>query len=391
VKLAVVTSTGELGGAESIDIHTLKSLCQAGDQVEVAMPAEGALREHLEQIGARCRVIESGRALDGLSRRYGSARAARAEVLWATVAYQRALGRWLSDLRPDGVLAMGFRAQLALSIPAAVCRIPTAWIASDFIPTDTIVCRAWSLLARHVPRVVITYSNAAAAQTALRGAPTCVAHPGIELELFPPGPDEREPLLAFVGHLTPLKNHLGFIDVLRRVREEIPDAYGIIAGRAIYRTGGHAEYVERVQAAVAAVGDREVLRLVEYPAGTTGELLREAAVLVHLSTVPETFGLVCVEAMASGCPVVGFSRGATPEVLGDAGALVSPDDLDGAAKACVELLKDEPRRLELQRRGRERARRNFSAPASGALGARILHTAFGHPGAQAELAPPASS
>jgi glycosyltransferase involved in cell wall biosynthesis len=379
VKIAVVTSTGELGGAESINIHTLRRLCQEGDDVEVAMPAEGALRSHIEAIGARCRVIESGGALDGLSRRYGSARAARADVLWAAGTYQRALGRWLSSLQPDGLLAMGFRAQLALSLSAAARRIPTAWIASDFVPTDTVVCRVWSVLSRRVPRVVITYSDAAAAQGALRGAPTCVVHPGIEPELFPVGPDEREPLLAFVGHLTPLKNHLGFIEVLRLVREEIPTAHGVIAGKAIYRTGPHARYAEQVRAAVNAFGDHDALQLVEYPAGATGELLRRAAVLVHLSTVPETFGMVCVEAMASGCPVVGFSRGATPEVLGDTGVLVAPDDLPGAATACVELLADRPRRLELLRRGRERALRNFAAQSSGVHGARVLHVAFGCP------------
>ena len=103
------------------------------------------------------------------------------------------------------MLAMGFRAQLALSLPATARRIPSAWIASDFIPTDTFVCRAWSMLARRVPRIVITYSKAAATQGALRGARTCVVHPGIEHDRFPLGPDRREPLLAFVGHLTPLK------------------------------------------------------------------------------------------------------------------------------------------------------------------------------------------
>jgi polysaccharide biosynthesis protein PelF len=224
---------------------------------------------------------------------------------------------------------------------------------------------------------VITYSNAAAAQRALRGAPTCVVHPGIELELFPLGPDERVPLLAFVGHLTPLKNHLGFIEVLRQVREEVPDARGIIAGRAIYRTGPHSAYAEQVRAAVTAVGDPEVLALVEYPPGRTGELLREAAILVHLTTVPETFGLVCVEAMASGCPVVGFARGATPEVLADTGVLVAPDDLCGAAAACVELLRNAPRRIELLHRGRERSLKSFAARDAGVLGAQALHTAFG--------------
>jgi glycosyltransferase involved in cell wall biosynthesis len=390
MRIAVVTSTCEFGGAESIDIHTLRRLCLEGDEVEVAMPAEGALRGHLEAIGARCRVIESGRALEGLSRRYGSARAVGADALWAAAAYQRALGQWLSALGADGVLAMGFRAQLALSVPATARRIPSAWIASDFVPTDTLVCRAWSMLARHVPRIVITYSRAAAAQGALRGARTCVVPPGIEHERFPLGPERREPLLAFVGHLTPLKNHLGFIDVLRRVREAIPETRGIIAGRAIYRTGPHAAYAERVRTAVEAFGDPVALRLLEYssggigqpssgisqPSSGIGELLRRAAVLVHLSMVPETFGLVCVEAMASGCPVVGFRRGATPEVLGDAGVLVAPDDLPGAARACVALLADEQRRVELLRRGRERALTNFSAETSGVLGARAIRAAL---------------
>jgi glycosyltransferase involved in cell wall biosynthesis len=379
MRVAVVTSTGELGGAESIDIHMLRGLCLEGDEVEVAMPTEGTLRSQLEAIGARCRVIESGRALDGLSRRYGSARAVRADALWAAAAYQRALGQWLSALKADGVLAMGFRAQLALAVPATARRIASAWIVSDFIPTDTFVCRAWSLLARRVPRVVITYSEAAAAQDALRGARRCVVPPGIEHERFPLGPDRREPLLACVGHLTPLKNHLGFIDVLRRVREVIPEARGIIAGRAIYRTGPHAAYAEQVRAAVEAFGDPAALRLVEYPAGEIGELLRRAAVLVHLSMVPETFGLVCVEAMASGCPVVGFRRGATPEVLGETGLLVAPDDLSGAANACVALLTDEQRRVGLLRRGRERALTNFSAETSEALGARAIHAAFSDP------------
>jgi glycosyltransferase involved in cell wall biosynthesis len=380
MKLAVVTSTGEFGGAESCDIHTLRGLCLGGDELEVAMPSEGALRGRLEAIGAHCLVIESGRALDRLSRRYGSVSPARADVLRAAAAYQIALGSWLATARPDGIIAMGFRAQLALSLPAAVLRIPTAWIAADFVPSDPLVCRAWSWLARTMPRLILSYSKAAAAQPALRGAPTCVVHPGIEHERFPLGPEEREPLLTLVGHLTPLKNHLGFVEILRLVRKSVPDARGIIAGGAVYRTGPHADYAEQVQAAVNAFGDRDALQLLEYPPGTTGELLRQAAVLVHISTAPETFGLVCVEAMASGCPVVGYRRGATPEVLGDAGVLVSPEDTAGVASACVELLTDSPRRIELLHRARERSLKNFSAQTSGMIAAEKLRAAFLRPG-----------
>jgi glycosyltransferase involved in cell wall biosynthesis len=76
---------------------------------------------------------------------------------------------------------------------------------------------------------------------------------------------------------------------------------------------------------------------------------------------------------------VGFRRGATPEVLDDTGVLVAPDDLLGAARACVALLTDERRRIELLRSGRERVLTNFSAQTSGAIGASALRAAFQRP------------
>ncbi len=324
----------------------------------------------------RCRLITSPSVLNSLSRRYKAGRTVRASTVSGVVRYQLALDRWLSDLRPDGVVALGFRAQLALAALVAARRLPTAWIAADFIPTDTLICKSWSLLAGCLPRVVITYSLAAAAQPALCHADTCVVQPGIEHGQYPLGAEKREPLLALVGHLTPLKNHLGFVQVLRRVREAVPEAKGVIAGRAMYRTGPHAAYAEQVRAAVDAFAASDVLRLIEAPADGVGPLLRRAALLVHISSVPETFGLACVEAMASGCPVVGFNRGATPEVVGDAGVLVSPDDLEGVAKACIALLKDEARRLDLMHRGRARALANFSADISGATGATAIRMAL---------------
>jgi glycosyltransferase involved in cell wall biosynthesis len=65
---------------------------------------------------------------------------------------------------------------------------------------------------------------------------------------------------------------------------------------------------------------------------------------VHVAAVPsvwaEPFGLVALEAMACGRPVVASAVGALPEVVGDTGILVPPEDPLALADALVELLSD---------------------------------------------------
>ena len=69
----------------------------------------------------------------------------------------------------------------------------------------------------------------------------------------------------------------------------------------------------------------------------------------------EGFGLPLLEAMACGAPVVSSSSSSLPEVVGDAGLLVDPSDVEGLCSALRELLEDEPRRLALAAAGRARA------------------------------------
>lgn len=86
-------------------------------------------------------------------------------------------------------------------------------------------------------------------------------------------------------------------------------------------------------------------------------LIRGADVLVHPSLY-EGFGLVLLEAMARGTPVVAARATALPETGGDAAAYFEPGADGGAADleaVLGSLLGDEERRTELARRGRERA------------------------------------
>ena len=69
----------------------------------------------------------------------------------------------------------------------------------------------------------------------------------------------------------------------------------------------------------------------------------------------EGFCVPVVEAMAAGLPVVAFDQGAVPEVLGDAGVLVTSRDPYALADAIASLLADAPLRAGLAEVGRRRA------------------------------------
>lgn len=71
----------------------------------------------------------------------------------------------------------------------------------------------------------------------------------------------------------------------------------------------------------------------------------------------EGFGLTCIEAMASGTPVVAADRAALPETCGDAALLVDPDDERALVAAVLAAATDQPVRERLRAAGLERARR----------------------------------
>ena len=82
--------------------------------------------------------------------------------------------------------------------------------------------------------------------------------------------------------------------------------------------------------------------------------LYSAASVFAYPSLYEGFGIPPLEAMACGTPVVASTRGALPEVLGDAALLVDPTDEDTLAQALRAAATDNG---DLRRRGLERAAR----------------------------------
>lgn len=85
-------------------------------------------------------------------------------------------------------------------------------------------------------------------------------------------------------------------------------------------------------------------------------LVAGAAALVHPSR-DEGFGLTPLEAMAAGTASISSNCGSLPEVVGDAGLLVDPDDADAWAAAIATVTTSDDERAELERRGRQHVER----------------------------------
>ena len=84
--------------------------------------------------------------------------------------------------------------------------------------------------------------------------------------------------------------------------------------------------------------------------------LHAGALAMVYPSLYEGFGLPPLEAMASGTPVLVGNRASLPEVVGEAGLLVDPLDVDAIAEGIVHLVQDEALRAELRRRGLCRAK-----------------------------------
>jgi glycosyltransferase involved in cell wall biosynthesis len=122
-------------------------------------------------------------------------------------------------------------------------------------------------------------------------------------------------------------------------------------------TGAKGSMEVRVASEIRELGiEDRVRRLGHVPSADLDALYHDAIGLVFPSRF-EGFGAPVLEAMSRGCPVIAANATALPEVVDEAGVLVSSDNSDDWNAAMGHLLEDEEMRSRLSKLGAERARR----------------------------------
>jgi glycosyltransferase involved in cell wall biosynthesis len=142
-----------------------------------------------------------------------------------------------------------------------------------------------------------------------------------------------------VARQYPRKRITDLVRAMPRVRAAVPNAHAIIVGDGPEHAGLRALVAElRLGDAVnltGAIPDDDIVAQMYYRAD-----------IFCLPSIQEGFGIVFLEAMASGLPIVATTATAIPEVVPHrrAGLLVPPGDVDALAEALIELLRNPDQR-----------------------------------------------
>jgi len=163
------------------------------------------------------------------------------------------------------------------------------------------------------------------------------------------GLDETTPYILFVGVIEPRKNLVGLIeafDVLKS-RRPLPHKL-VVVGRRGWLSDSTMERAER------SLYRNEIIFPGFIQDGDLATLYSAAETFAFPSHY-EGFGLPVLEAMACGVPVVASRASSLPEVVGDAGMQVDPDDTERLASALELLALNPEMRADFSARGLERA------------------------------------
>lgn len=171
---------------------------------------------------------------------------------------------------------------------------------------------------------------------------------GVDTDFFQPPGDKREKLILFVGSYIERKGVSVLLQALPDVFKALPDHRAVLLGNGSLQ----AQLEEEAQ----KLGLSEQVRFLDFqPQSEIRRWMQRARVLV-LPSLEEGQGVVLLEALSCGTPLVASHVGGIPEVVvPDVGTLVPPGQPAPLTDAIVQTLTDDERWAQLSRMARRRA------------------------------------
>jgi glycosyltransferase involved in cell wall biosynthesis len=189
------------------------------------------------------------------------------------------------------------------------------------------------------------------------GEKITVIYNGSDCRVFKPPNGDSEPLngrfILYVGSERPRKNLGRLFEAFAELRPEF-DGLKLVKVGPVGRSRAYRQDTMRRLNCLAIIDD---VVFVDYvPENDLAGYYKSAELLAYPSFY-EGFGLPPLEAMCSGCPVVTSNTSSLPEVVGEAGIMVSPTDTGGWVEAMRRVLINRELRSDMIAKGLEQSRK----------------------------------
>lgn len=269
---------------------------------------------------------------------------------------QWAIAKWIRRHRIDVVVSWMSKAHLYASIPAKVLGAKPAWFQHDVyagsrmdrlnatLPTSLVLCcseGSAAAMRTRFPKLPVV-STRLAVDAVRFNAEACQSQRQARLEL---GLVPDVPFVLLVARLERWKGVHVFLEAASSLLDAGQEVqFAVVGGRHPLDPG----YEQELQDAIARSGHSRRMQLAGHQKNVP-QWMCAADIVTHTSVKPEPFGIVVLEAMAMGKPVIATAHGGPTEVIthNHDGLLIQPDDASVLADTIRGVLDDGEGRTKL--------------------------------------------
>lgn len=369
MKVLFYNHTGQVSGAERMLLMILARLDQRDLDPLVICPEQGPLLQMATNLGVPVENVPDLEArftwrVDRLLR-----------YLKSFLLVIRQLRQKVLSARPDLIHANSIRAGLVATAATLGTGTRVVWHLHDLLPRHPLSTgvRIFAFLCARTRMIAVSMAvkeNFGGAIIGLKSRITVILN-AIDVDRFQPNEyarqqvrdelnlAETQPVIGIVGQLTPRKGQLELIRAFAKVVEESPSALLLVAGAPLFNRDHEYEQLLKDTSSQLGIGDRVRLLGARNDVGA----IMQALDLLVINSSAEPFGLVALEAMASGTPVVAAACDGLAEIIehGVDGWLVPTGDEETLVASIVSLSQEPALRAQLAEQGKKKVASRFSA------------------------------
>ena len=336
------------GGGEMTLWHLMQQGRNADVEWVVIFTDPGPMVAQVAELGVETHVVEAGRLRQ-------TPRLVQTILRIATL---------LRRTQADAVFSWMSKSHLYGSPAAALARIPAFWYQQG-MPSSASRLETAATLLPASGILACSVAGARAQARMLPPRPLAVVYPGVELERFDPAslptPAEARrrlglpasgPLIGIVGRLQRWKGIHVLLEAMPEIVKRYPDARCVVVGG---RHALEADYEGYLQRRIQELGLGQVVMMAGLQSNVP-EWMQAMDIVVHASD-REPFGIVVIEALALGKPVIAGNAGGPTEIITDGvhGLLTPFGDPGALAAAVLRYLADPAFARQAGHAARERA------------------------------------